>query len=636
MDPDETPNDPQHSNHAPSPSLQPGAIVDEKYELKKFIGMGGMGAVYSAVHLQLGTDVAIKVLHPRFGVDQESVARFQREARIIASLRHANILSVYSFNSWQGIFYIAMELIEGDSLVAYIFDGDRLRKPEDKLPLLIQVCRAMSFAHKNGVLHRDLKPDNVLVVNNPDGSQSAKVVDFGLAKLQGATDVQQLTRTGEVFGDPNYMSPEQCQGKPLDERSDIYSFGCLMYELFSGVRPFEADTPLGTLYKHLQDNPQRFAKQVGISSALEEIIFRAMEKSREQRYESFDEIAADLSRFIDNPQLKASSSVPPGGVSGRRPAVHSTASDTNCSAWRKVSSRVMLIVLCLLPAVTAAVVLMTRRDAENDGGHAANDDGRHGFVNLSQLELRTRALELCSRTALLVARERFPETETNLAELDQLRLHLEHQPYVEAQIDFLHGWYQLQMYRRLKVPADGKNGVNYLRRSLQEYDQAYADASASGGEANKTRLDEIATHKFEAADHLRYLGIESDDAQATRQGALEVIRLVRHLPDKPDYDQLKALQQSYDVLIQMNAAKGNYERALKLMWRKLTFLERQGCDPAFVASERKRLEVMINELGGAKALTQLSPGLEAEIRKQSALRHSSAPAADPGIDDIEK
>lgn len=589
-----------------------------------------MGAVYRAEHRQLGTEVAIKVLHPRFGTDQDSVARFQREARIIASLRHANILSVYGFGSWQGLFYIAMEVIDGRPLTETIFEGEALSKPENKLPLLIQVCRAMTFAHKNGVLHRDLKPDNVLVVNNPDGTQSAKVVDFGLAKLQGEDELQQLTHTGEIFGDPNYMSPEQCQGKALDERSDIYSFGCLMYEVFSGVRPFESDTPLGTLYKHLQEPPRHFAKQAGISNALEEIVFRAMEKSRDRRYESFDEIAADLNRFINNPQMKASASIPPGRFAASRPGgntgASATASDAERARWRKYALRALLILLLTLPAATATFIL-----TRNDTGYSQHR-AQSVFTNMSQTELRTHALETCSQTTLLIGHGRLPEAERSLAELDRLRPNLVNQPFVEALIDFHHGWYHLSIFRTLKVPNEAKEGVSYLKQSLQEYDRANKDASAGGGGAShQLRLDEITTRKCEAANMLRRLGEESGDGLVARQGALEVFRVVRGLPTPPNSEQFKALQSAYDFLIQASTNEGKYEHAAKLMWLKLLCLERQGCDPAFVASERKRLEELIKDHGGAKDLARLSPKLEAELRGKSGWRSDDA-----AVEDVEQ
>ncbi|MFN8659164.1 MAG: serine/threonine-protein kinase [Candidatus Obscuribacterales bacterium] len=162
--------------------------------------MGGMGSVYSATHLQLGNQVAIKVLHPQFAADHEAVVRFQREARIISGLQHKHILAVYAFSSWRGIVYMAMELVEGHSLGQQIADSGPL-KAEQAVPLLLQICDAMTFAHKNDVLHRDLKPDNVIVVKSEEKLSTAtvKVVDFGLAKLQGDNDMQRLTRTGEVL-----------------------------------------------------------------------------------------------------------------------------------------------------------------------------------------------------------------------------------------------------------------------------------------------------------------------------------------------------------------------------------------------------------------------------------------------------
>lgn len=283
--------------------LQDHTILDGKYEIMSFIGSGGMGSVYRARHIEIGSDVAIKMLHPRFTADPDSVKRFQREAHIISALRHNSILAVYAFGASNGMLYIAMELVEGRSLGSIIEESGPLHWKQ-LIPLATQICDAMVYAHQNSILHRDFKPQNAIVITSPDGIQTVKVVDFGLAKLQDGSDIQKLTRTGEVVDDPNYMSPEQCQGRPLDERSDIYSFGCLLYEALTGQQPFWADSPMATLFRQVSEEPKRFAEPYAVPAALEAITLTAMAKNADNRYESFTAVKNALLQFAQNPDIK--------------------------------------------------------------------------------------------------------------------------------------------------------------------------------------------------------------------------------------------------------------------------------------------------------------------------------------------
>jgi serine/threonine protein kinase len=280
-----------------------GSLIEERYEVVSFLGCGGMGSVYRVKHLEFGRDAAIKFLHPQYTADLGAVRRFQREARIISTLNHPNILSVYAFGGYQNFIYLAMEFAEGKSLAHLIAEHGTLM-PSQALPLLIQICHAMEHAHKNETLHRDLKPDNVMIVTAPDGTQSAKVVDFGVAKLLDSVEGQRLTKTGEVVGDPRCMSPEQCRGEELDVRSDIYSFGCLMYEVFTGLGPFEADDPVVVMYSQISKDPEPFATKRGLPEALEAIAFNALAKDRKERYESFQEIADLLEKVSADPETK--------------------------------------------------------------------------------------------------------------------------------------------------------------------------------------------------------------------------------------------------------------------------------------------------------------------------------------------
>lgn len=286
-----------------SVSFARGTVIDSRYELLGLLGAGGMGTVYKARHLDLNRTAAIKVLHPRYTADAGAMRRFQREARIISKLKHENILSVFGFGGFKDCVYLALEYVEGSSLGQLVRERRRIHSNE-AVAYFVQIAAAMQHAHDGGVLHRDLKPDNVMMVVLQDLTLSPRVVDFGLAKLLDGSDRQRLTSTGEVVGDPRYMSPEQCQGEDLDERSDIYSFGCLMYEVLTGEVPFPLEDPVAIMHKHLSARPEPFAKKLGLPLAIESICFKAMAKTRGQRYESFNGIKSDLERLAKDPNVQ--------------------------------------------------------------------------------------------------------------------------------------------------------------------------------------------------------------------------------------------------------------------------------------------------------------------------------------------
>ncbi len=261
-----------------------------------------MGNVFRAVHLDLGREAAVKILHPGYSADPSSIKRFQQEAQILSSLHHRNILRIFGFGAFDGCVYLALEFVHGKSLGHRIREQGRL-KTSVAIPMLLQICNAMEYAHSKGVLHRDLKPDNVLVTEDFETNlEGLKVADFGLAKLL-TKNVLRLTRTNEVVGDPRYMSPEQCRGQKLDERSDVYSFGCLMYELLTGVLPFDANDPVAIMHKHLEQMPAPFAIELKLPPALETITLTAMSKKADDRYQSFAEVATLLKQVEREPSL---------------------------------------------------------------------------------------------------------------------------------------------------------------------------------------------------------------------------------------------------------------------------------------------------------------------------------------------
>lgn len=339
-------------------SMAAGTVLGDKYKIIELLGCGGFGKVYRAQHLEMDTDVALKLLHPRFASEADAVRRFQREARLISSLRHENILEVYALGADGEHVFMAMELVRGRSLSDLIYDSGPL-KQSDALPLFLQICDALAYSHQNRVLHRDLKPDNVLIVQDADGSRRAKVVDFGLAMLFGS-ETQRLTKTGEVVGDPRYMSPEQAQGKKLDERTDIYSFGCLMYEVLTGESPFAADSPVATLFKQINQHPAPFPPQPIVHTTLQAITMTALQKNADRRFASFDEVADVLRKFETDPGFKFD-----------KPAINAMPAP---SPFR--SSRMMLFLAVI--GISAGCALTWFHFAANNAGderHASAVDG---------------------------------------------------------------------------------------------------------------------------------------------------------------------------------------------------------------------------------------------------------------------
>ncbi|MEY2535629.1 MAG: eukaryotic-like serine/threonine-protein kinase, partial [bacterium] len=267
-------------------SLASETIVDGRYRVMDRIGSGGMADVYCAEDLQLGRNVALKVLHSRFAEDAEFVERFRREASSAAGLQHQHVVSVYDRGEWDGTYYIAMEFFQGESLKAVIQREGPL-DPERAIDLTVQILRAARFAHRRGIIHRDLKPHNVLV----DDEDRAKVTDFGIARA-GASD---MTQTGSIMGTAQYLSPEQAQGHPVSEPSDLYSIGVVLYELLTGRVPFEGESAVTIALKHVNERPvppSRF--NAAVSPELEGVVLRALEKDPARRFGDADEFIAAL------------------------------------------------------------------------------------------------------------------------------------------------------------------------------------------------------------------------------------------------------------------------------------------------------------------------------------------------------
>jgi serine/threonine protein kinase len=282
------------SGNRTSGQYAPGDVLGGTYKIMDFLGQGGMGFVYRVEHLLLAKELALKVLR----TDQVSEViwrRFQTEAQAIARLDHANIVKIYDMNQTQdGVPYYTMDLLAGESLADYLDQHDFL-PVEQALPIFRQICAGLAYAHDRGIIHRDIKPPNIMLL---EGSHRVvKIVDFGIAKLSVAGQPGQgLTRPGEVFGSPLYMSPEQCLGSPIDHRTDIYSTGITFFEALTGRAPFIGRSAVETTAMH-QSEPAPSLKDIGemeYPPKLERIIAKMLAKAPEQRYQSLADTAKDL------------------------------------------------------------------------------------------------------------------------------------------------------------------------------------------------------------------------------------------------------------------------------------------------------------------------------------------------------
>ncbi|MDP7032951.1 MAG: protein kinase [Planctomycetota bacterium] len=261
--------------------------------LRQLIGQGGMGSVYIALHEALDRDIVVKVLPPELSRDPNLVKRFRVEAQSCAHLNHENIVHIYDVGSTEdGVHYISMEFIDGITLQRRLIDsGGQLRIPE-ALELIQQIGRGLEAAHREKIIHRDIKPENIMITHEG----KVKVMDFGLAK--SLTRDSGLTASGQILGTPYFMSPEQCDGRKVDHRSDIYSLGVVLYYLLTGQRPFTGPSPASIIVKHLNEAPKPPSRLLNdLPRPLEKIILRAMAKTVEKRYQTMGEFLEDLTRF---------------------------------------------------------------------------------------------------------------------------------------------------------------------------------------------------------------------------------------------------------------------------------------------------------------------------------------------------
>jgi eukaryotic-like serine/threonine-protein kinase len=364
---------------------RPGDIIADRYRVVAPIGRGAMGTVYRVEHVQISKVMAIKLLHQDLEQNPENVARFHREAESASRLNHPNTVHVFDFGRTKsGSLYLVMEYVDGNDLAKVI-------ETEGPMPfgrvahLCAQVAGSVADAHAAGIVHRDLKPENIVITEGRDG-ETAKVLDFGLAKLFEGNVEAQLTSSGTIVGTPYYMSPEQIQGQELDGRSDVYALGAIMYECLVGKPPFEAPNPVGILSKHLSEEPLRPSARspLSVPAEADEIVMCCLEKDPDRRYQTAEELKRDLIEYLSvvgsgDGRISAASQ-PRLRSAGRR----GNALDSIFTARRRLwwlISLFLLVGVCL-----AAWQLATRGPTESEPNHT-----RHNATRLPEdTELKSR------------------------------------------------------------------------------------------------------------------------------------------------------------------------------------------------------------------------------------------------------
>lgn len=268
-----------------------GQTLGGRYKIEALLGQGGMSAVYRAFDPNLKRVVAVKLVHSHLSSDQEFVKRFEEEASVVASLRHPNIVQVFDFNTDQGINYMVMEFVPGETLqdrLKRLNESNRRMSLEEALMITINICDALSYAHKRGMVHRDIKPANIML----DVNNQAILMDFGIVKIIGGS---MHTVTGAVMGTARYMPPEVVRSEPADQRSDIYALGITLYEMLSGKPPFEADSVMTVMMMHLNDPvPDIRPLRADLNPQIVPVLMKALAKDRNQRFSSTDEFASAL------------------------------------------------------------------------------------------------------------------------------------------------------------------------------------------------------------------------------------------------------------------------------------------------------------------------------------------------------
>jgi eukaryotic-like serine/threonine-protein kinase len=333
-----------------------GQTIDGRYQVEKVLGEGGMGLVYKARHTVLGKPLALKVLRPDVSKDDEIITRFRQEAQSASSIGNEHIIDISDFGTLpDSSTYFVMEFLDGVDLTGAIEQETPMR-PARVVHIGKQMCQALSAAHEIGIVHRDLKPDNIFLVRRGGDDDFVKVLDFGIAKVGG--NASKLTRAGQVFGTPHYMSPEQCSGSGVDHRTDIYAIGIILYEMATGQVPFDADNLMGILTKHLYEEAVPPRQTVpDMPEGLETVILKCIAKNADQRYQTMAEVMADLDQLASGLAPYATRPEPTGRMAamgmGATQAMQAAAVGSGRSRTMAIAGGAGALILLAVVAVVA-------------------------------------------------------------------------------------------------------------------------------------------------------------------------------------------------------------------------------------------------------------------------------------------
>ncbi len=577
-----------------------GTVLGDRYEILELIGDGAMGQVYKAKHRLLKRIVAVKMMHPNLVSGAAALKRFQKEAELASALNHPNILTVYDFGVTDGgVPYLVMAFLKGTSLAEEIAGGANLELKRS-VHIFKQVSLGLAHAHENGVVHRDLKPSNIMLVKLDNDPDFVKIVDFGIAKLltpsEGETD--NLTRTGEVFGSPPYMSPEQCRALKVDARSDIYSLGCVMYRTVSGKQPITGHDLIEYLYKHVNETPAAFnivCPELNIPADLEAIIFKAMAKQPDDRYQSMGELREALDHVYqgipgdsltrtDIPRLEipvvennesSHETVLSEALNAAPEGPATEAFNNNVSAppvaTGKFANRRMLLIA--VGAVALIGISLSFALNQNSGGSKgekeieqlqldAQTDYNKGAYALAKQKIRT-AIKMAEKT-------NSPKNAGNRYLLGMIQYAQGEYDEAQANLETAKSLYTANGNDPLRI-AECEAFIGRAETALGQYGEAEKDLKHS----LELRTKSGGKNSYAMADSLTGLGYlymrqgKIQDAIKVLKSALDLTEKERGADSQSAASALNDLGQAYQLASNFKAAEPLYKRALAIRKNKL-------------------------------------------------------------------
>ena len=579
-----------------------GTVLGDRYEILELIGDGAMGQVYKAKHRLLKRIVAVKMMHPNLVSGAAALKRFQKEAELASALNHPNILTVYDFGVTDGgVPYLVMAFLEGTSLAEQIAGGTNLELKRS-VHIFKQVSLGLAHAHENGVVHRDLKPSNIMLVQLDNDPDFVKIVDFGIAKLltptEGETD--NLTRTGEVFGSPPYMSPEQCRALKVDARSDIYALGCVMYRTVSGKQPITGHDLIEYLYKHVNETPAAFnivCPELNIPADLEAIIFKAMAKQPDDRYQSMGELREALDHVYqgipgdsltrtDIPRLEIpvvennessqeKNATAPANTAPESPAKEAVSSSASSNVSTPPVANSILANKKMLLIAVGAVLLIGISFALNQ-----NSGGSKGEKEIEQLQLDAQtdynkgAYALAKqkiRTAIKMAEKtNSPKNAGNRYLLGMIQYAQGEYDDAQANLETAKSLYTANGNDPLRI-AECEAFIGRAETAVGQFAEAEKDLKHS----LELRTKAGGSNSYAMADSLTGLGYlymrqgKIQDAIKVLKSALDLTEKERGADSQSTASALNDLGQAYQLASNFKAAEPLYKRALAIRKNKL-------------------------------------------------------------------